>query len=130
MHRRYFLESAKVIRQVPGAKEVRGVSRSRQQLDEVGQAVRGDGLNGGAACRRSPLDNMRRLIVWKRGTSVSRNAYLPLERDALGVERPDRQKHCGETRRSSRLVECVLKGKGSRKIIVLTKRGNSGHETE
>src|ERR1700691_479016 len=30
--------------------------------------------------RRSPLHNMRRLIVWNWGTSVSRNAYLQLSR--------------------------------------------------
>lgn len=40
MHTRYFLESAEVIRQVHGAKELTGMMTSRQQLDEVGQSAR------------------------------------------------------------------------------------------
>jgi hypothetical protein len=46
MHTRYFLQSAEVIRQVHVAKDLIGVTTSRQQLDEVGQAARATVLPG------------------------------------------------------------------------------------
>ena len=63
MHARYFLESAEVIRQVPGGKDVAGMTTMPAALDEVAQSAQADVLGD----QKQP---MSLLTIGERGASI------------------------------------------------------------